>query len=723
MRLFFALLLNACLLAAEKRPITLDDFLQYHSPAAPEIVWSPDGSSFVYEDNGRLQHCQAAKGKCKVWVALDKLAATAKTPSTSPRFNWQNRRVASHQFQWFPNNLDLLASVKGDLFIVHHDGKFDQLTSTELEEEDPKLSPDGAQILYRHAQNLYLLDIASKQVRQLTSDGSATLLNGQLDWVYPEELEIHTASWWSPDSKEIAYLQFDIADEFVYPQAFLLPQRALSEPERYPQAGTPNARVRLGVVSRNGGATTWMKTGDSPDVLLARIAWLPDSSAVALEVLPRLQNSLDLLFANPADGSVKTIVHEDSKDWINVVDNLQFLKSRPEFLWLSERSGFRHVYRYSNAGELLAQLTSGDWQVTGMTAVDEPQHTVYYTSSEQSPLEQHLYRVGLDAAKGVDALQRVRLTTPGFDHEIQSNSDGSFFLDHLSSLSSPPEIVLRDAAGETRMQLKRNEPKQLDDVALLPAEIIQVPAPDGVILYARLIKPAGFEPGKKYPAIVDVYGGPGVQIVRNNWTGIDLDHFLASRGYVVWQLDNRGSSGRGHAFESPIFHNLGKQEVADQVLGLDYLIKMGFVDPDRIGITGWSYGGYMTIRTMLLAPDRFKAGVAGAPVTDWRNYDTIYTERYMGLPAQNLAAYDACSNVANAGRLASKLFIVHNLEDDNVLFQNTVQMANALEEADRPYFMQIYPQKTHGVTGVPRKALYQSLVEFFDGNLKQRGTL
>ena len=719
MRLFLTSLLCASLLAAEKRPVTLDDFLQYHSPAAPDIIWSPDGKSFVYEENGHLEHCKAENGKCKSWISLEKLAAAAKTPPASARFNWQNRRVASPQFQWFPNNLDLLVSIKGDLFVVHQDGRFDQVTSTEFEEEDPKLSPDGTEILYRRDQNLYVLDIAGRQVRQLTTDGSGTLLNGQLDWVYPEELEIHTASWWSPDSKQIAYLQFDIANEFVYPQAFLLPQRALSEPERYPQAGTPNGRVRLGVISREGGATAWMKAGGSPDVLLARVAWLPDSSAVALEVLPRLQNSLDLLFANPVDGSVKTVVHEDSRDWINVVDNLEFLKSRPEFLWLSERTGFRHLYRYSNSGELLAQLTSGDWQATGITAVDESRRVIYYTSGEQSPLEQNLYRAGLDSPQ----FRHERLTTPGFDHEIQSNSDGSFFLDHFSNLTTAPETILRDGSGNPRMQLKQTEPKQFDHLALLAAEIIQVPTPDGASLYAKLIKPAGFQPNTKYPAIVDVYGGPGVQIVRNNWSGIDLDQFLAARGYVVWQLDNRGSSGRGHAFESPIFHNLGKQEVADQVLGLDYLIKMGFVDPDRIGITGWSYGGYMTIHSMLCAPGRFKVGIAGAPVTDWRNYDTIYTERYMGLPAQNPDGYDASSNVVNAGRLQGKLFIVHNLEDDNVLFQNTVQIANALEEADRPYFLQIYPQKTHGVTGIPRKALYQSLVDFFDRNLKQRGTL
>ena len=714
MRSFLGLLLLAALAPAAKKPVTLDEFLAYHSAPEPNVIWAPDGASFVYEENGDVNRCHAATHKCKAWFAIHTLEIAAKTPAVAEQFGWQNRRVAVHSLQWYPNGEDLLASTNGDLFTVHPDGKFDQITATEIDEEDPSLSPDGSQILYRHNANLYVIDLATKQTRQLTTDGTITLLNGQLDWVYPEELEIDTAAWWSPDSKHIAYLQFDVSNEFIYPQAFLLPERAVSEPERYPQAGTPNARVRLGIVSPQGGATTWINAGNSPDVLLARVAWFPDSSAIALEVLPRLQNTLDLLACNPLDGSVKTLIHEESKDWINVVNSLRLLKTRPELLWLSERSGFRHIYRYSNSGELLGALTSGDWQVSAITAVNEQTQAVYYTSSESSPLESQLYRISLNGGG-----PRTLLTETGFDHIVQSNRDGTFFIDHFSSQTTPPETLLRNGLGDQVGKLNLNKSKKkTDDLDLRPPEILTVRTPDSTVLYARLIKPPGFQPATKYPAVIDVYGGPGVQIIRNAWTGLDLDQLLAAQGYVVWQLENRGASGRGHAFEAPIFHNLGKQEVADQVLGLDRLIDMGFVDRHRIGITGWSYGGYITIHSMLLAPERFKAGVAGAPVTDWHNYDTIYTERYMGLPAQNTAGYQDSSNVRNASRLAGKLLIVHNLEDDNVLFQNTVQMANAFEEADRPYFMQLYPQKTHGVTGVPRRALYRAMIDFFDRNLR-----
>ncbi len=712
MRLLPLFFLSCALVLGQKNPVTLADVLESHGHSAIDPVWSPDGSAFVYQEGGHVHLYRVSEQNDKEWLAMEKLDEAAVPPKQAAQFGWQNRRVTEHQLQWFPNNQDLLTSANGDLFVLHANGKFDQITRTETSEEDPKLSPDGKQILYRTNGNLYLVDLHSKEKRQLTTDGTPVLLNGQLDWVYPEELDISTASWWSPDSKQIAFLQFNVADEFIYPQTDLVAERAISEPERYPQSGTPNARVRLGVVSVEGGPVRWMQVGNSPDILLARVAWLSDSSAIAVETLPRIQNELNLLFCNPANGSVKTVIHETSKDWINLVDNLWFLKSRPEFLWTSERSGFRHIYRYSTGGELLGQLTSGDWEVSTISGIDEAKGRVYYTSGEMTPLESQLYSVTIEGGP------RTPITKSGFDHSISSNADGSYFLDNFSSSSRPPESAILTSSGKQIAVLKVADTSIQERIELLPQEVVQVKTPDGVTLYARLIKPRDFQVGNKYPAIVSVYGGPGVQVIRNRWTGVDMNQLYAARGYVVWQLDNRGSRGRGHAFESPVYHHLGEQEVADQRLGVKHLLEMGFVDPNRIGITGWSYGGYMTIHSMLFAPDIFKVGVAGAPVTDWHNYDTIYTERYMGTPEQNVPGYESSSNVANAVKLAGKLLILHNIEDDNVLFQNTVQMAKAFDEADRPYFMQLYPQKTHGVTGKPRKALYEAMLSFFDNNLK-----
>ncbi len=696
----------------QKKAVTLDDLFSHHRarPITPD--WAPDGKRFSYQEGGAIKLYDVATKSSREWFRPETLEKTAVAPVQPKVFGWQNRRVSSESYQWFPNSEDLLAEVKGDLFIVHPNGQSEQITKTDIDEDDPKLSPDGHQVLYRWKWNLYVIDLATKQTRQLTTDGTPTLMNGQLDWVYPEELDLGTASWWSPDSKQIAYFQFNVAGEFMYPQTDLIGERAVPEPERYPQAGTPNALVKLGVIPAQGGSTTWMDLGETSNTLLARVDWLPDGSQIAVQRFSRVQDKLDLLFCNPGTGAVRTVLHEQSKTWLNPADNLYLLKSRPEFLWTSEQSGFRHLYRYSDEGELLGQLTQGDWMVTSVAAIDEAHQKVYYTSTEASPLERQLYSVSFSGG------ERTRITQGAGMHFAHANLDGSYFVDTYSSMTHPPETVLHDGAGQQLAVLQAADMSDANRYDLLPEQVIPLKTPEGVTLYARLIKPAGFRSGMKYPAIDYVYGGPGAQTIVDAWAGVSWEQVLAHRGYVVWEMDNRGSANRGHAFEAPIYREFGKVEVADQRFGIEQLIKMGFVDPARIGITGWSYGGYMTIHSLLLAPDVFKVGVAGAPVTDWHNYDTIYTERYMGLPDQNTKGYDASSNVKNAAKLQGKLLIVHNIEDDNVLFQNTMQMANALEDANKQFFMQIYPQKSHGVSGPLRKPLYEEMTDFFDAHLK-----
>ncbi len=706
-----------------KKPVTINELVNEHPHHGINPIWAPDGRIFIHVEGDSIHLYNASTRKDRVWFDSAALTKLARQPAHPEAFAWTNRRVAADSYQWFPNSKDLLASVDGDLFEILADGKHKQITATETVEEDPKLSPDGKQILYRTNSNLYVIDLHTDKVQQLTHDGTPTLLNGELDWVYPEELDLSTAAWWSPDSKQIAYMQFDVSHEMMYPHADLLKERALSEPERFPQAGTPNALVKLGVVSAEGGETRWMNAGETANTLLARVVWLPDSSTIAVERLTRVQDQLDLLFCDVSSGNAHTVLHEQSKTWINVsaapagvsgaVDyNLYFFKSKPEFLWTSERSGFRHIYRYSDTGEMLGQITSGDWEVRTVDAINEPKQRIYYTSSEASPLETQFYSVGFSGG------QRTQLTETNFDHAIRANGDGSYFVDTYSSLTHPPAVELVGTGTMHRTQLRAPDKKLAREYDIQPTEIVKFKAPDGTVLYAKLIKPSHFKAGTKYPVIVSVYGGPQAQSVRNAWGGLNLDQLYANNGYVVWQLDNRGSYGRGHAFESYVYHRLGTQEVADQRLGVEHLIKMGFVDPQRIGITGWSYGGFMTIHSLLWAPDIFKVGVAGAPVTDWHNYDTIYTERYMGLPQDNPKDYANTSNVENAAKLQGKLLILHNFEDDNVLFQNTMQMVNGLERADKQYFLQLYPLHTHGVTGELRKPLYQAMLSFFDNNLK-----
>jgi dipeptidyl-peptidase 4 len=700
-------------LMAAKKPVTIADMMSQQRSFAPSPLWRPDGSAFAYREHGKVFLYDAATAQAKEWFDLTALEQATKKPITAPQpYNWQNRRVSETSMQWFPNGKDVLVSAGGDLFIVHPDGKNDKITPAGSENEDPKISPDGSSILYRHDFNLYVLKISDRKVKQLTSDGTPTLMNGKLDWVYPEELDLGTASWWSPDSKFVAYFQFNVSKEFMYPQADLLGERAVAEPERYPQAGTANAQVKLGAVSATGGRTTWMALGDTDYSLLARVNWLPDSDTLAVQRLTRVQDQLELLFVNRTTGAARGVIAEKSKTWINVSDDTHFFRNKSEFLWSSEATGFRHLYLYSYNGTLIRQVTSGDWEVRRVVAVDETKREVYFTSSQESPLEDHLYSVSLDGG------QPQRLTKEPGTHSINGNEQGSFYMDTWSNVTNPPQTTLHDATGKQIAVFRAADRKVADEYAMQPTEFVKVTAPDGTLLYAKLIKPAGFEPSKKYPVVVFIYGGPHAQSVRDGWSGITWEQVLAHQGYVIWQLDNRGSSGRGHQFEEPLYRELGRVELSDQRVGVNKLISMGFVDPKRIGIFGWSYGGFMTLYSLLHAPDVFKAGIAGAPVTDFHNYDTIYTERYLGLPGENKAGYDKSSNVLAADKLQGKLLIIHNFEDDNVLFQNSLQMTNALQKADKQFDFMLFPQKSHGVGGPVRKTMYEGMTDFFNKNLK-----
>ncbi len=676
------------------------------------VEWSPDGKRFGYFKGKRLMLYDVAGKSEKELLALEPLEKAAAPVPSSERFDFQNRRVSENRFQWSPSGKELLLSAGGDLFFYHLDsGKWDQLTATAETEHDPKLSPDGKQVAFRRGHDLYTLDIASRKVKRLTEDGSATLLNGELDWVYPEELDLGTAFWWSPDSKHLAYMQFDVGREMIYPQVSLLGTRAVAEPERYPQAGTPNAEVHVGVISPTGGSTRWIDLGETRGFLIARLYWSPDSSKLAIERFNRLQNKLDLMLADAGSGTAASILHESDPAWINLNDLFHFVAGG-QFIWGSERDGFQHLYLYGPDGKLRNRITAGNWEVNQIAGIDEARQTVYYMSTEASPLERQLYSIKFS---GQD---KKRVTPAAGTHSVSMSPSNDYFMDTFSSLTQPPRKTLHKIDGAEWAVFREADHKLTDEYEILPTEIVNVKAADGTLLYARLIKPANFKAGEKYPAIVMVYGGPGVQSIHDAWSGATWDQALAQRGFVIWQVDNRGSMGRGHAFETPINRRMGKVELADQLDGIRYLVGQGFVDPNRIGINGWSYGGYMTINALLNAPDVFRAGVAGAPVTNWQNYDTIYTERYLGLPSENPDGYKVSSLVDYADKLKAKLLMIHNIEDDNVLFQNTLQMSDALERAGKLFDMVIYPGKSHGVEGPLRKHLLEKTTDFFEKNLK-----
>ncbi len=705
----------ALTLAAQKKPITLDT-LKQRAPMDPPLgtIWAPNGYQFAYAKSGSLflYDCRTKESR-QIFAKLSDLTALAvKDAHPETAFAWQNRRVSEQRYQWAPDSSALMIAEGGDLFwVTAATGVARQLTKTESAEADPKLSPDGKRVAYRIAHDLYVQDIASGKVTRLTRDGSETLLNAKLDWVYPEELDLNTAYWWSPDSARIAYLQFDISKEMIYPQADLLKTPAVPEPERYPQAGTPNADVRLGVVDLENSKTRWMDFGETRDFLIARVAWM-NPMEVSVQRMSRVQDKLEFVAANWETRQVRKVFGETDPYWININSMTHIDAPRKQMVWASERSGSRHLYLIGFDGKEVGQITKGDWEVSDLAGVNWDKQLVYYTSTEDSPLERHLYMASFDGKT------KKRLTTEPGTHTISMSPTADFYTDVYSAIASPPRQTLHNADGAMLVQLKASDRKPLDDFDVLPTEFLTLKSKDGTTLHARLIKPKNFDPAKKYPAVVMVYGGPHAQTIRNAWTSPNsMDQVLAHKGYVIWQVDNRGSAGRGHLFESKLYRKLGEIEVQDQKAGVEHLVSMGFVDANRVGMSGWSYGGYMTLNTMLSEPKLIKAGISGAPVTNWLLYDTIYTERYLGTPQENEKGYRESSPVNKAKNLEGKLLLVHNIGDDNVLFQNSLQMIDALERADKHFDLLIYPQKSHGVTGPARFHLNEAMVQFFERNL------
>ncbi len=708
----FYLAFFALSFAFAQKPVTLDAVTSNRTrDTGGSITWTPNGKAFAYTEGKGLMLYDAATGKKSELANLEAIEELAVQAKGKQPFDWENRRVREDQLQWASDGRRFLYSYEGDIFLW--DQGWQQLTATPAQERDARLSPDGKSVAFRRDNDLFVITIDNKQEKKITSGGSDLLRNGRLDWVYPEELNLTRAFWWSPDSANIAYLQFDVSKQMIHPHVdFVSANRAVYEPERYPKAGSPNASVKLGVVSASGGETRWMSVAGSTDTLLARIDWTPDSKQLFVQKLPRVQNRLELVAVNLADGSAKTILEEKDWAWINVNSMLRFLPKSNQFLWASERSGFRHLYLYSAKGELQKQLTSGEWEVSDLAAVDESGRAVYFTSTAVSPLERHLYKISLDGG------EPKRMTPSAGTHTISMSPTASFYMDTHSSFTEPSRRTLHESGGKKLAVYREQDRKVLTEYQLLPAEIVPVKSEFGDTMYARLIKPINFDASKKYPAIVMIYGGPGAQTIRDSFTGLSWEQALAHKGFVIWQMDNHGSAGRGHKWESRVFRRLGEQELSDQRVGLDHLVSMGFVDSKRVGMYGWSYGGFMTLYTLLNAPKLIKAGIAGAPVTDWRHYDTIYTERYMDTPQQNPAGYKYSSPVQQAPNLEGNLLIVHNIQDDNVLFQNSMQMIDALQQANKPFETMLYPQKAHGVSGPARKHMLQMMTSFFERNLK-----
>jgi dipeptidyl-peptidase-4 len=604
-----------------------------------------------------------------------------------------------------------------------------------------KLSPDGRHAAFVRDRNLFLVDLREMTETALTVDGSAEgIINGTSDWVYEEEFGLRDGWSWSPDGRYIAYYQFDESKTREFAMADLRETYPRVETFRYPKAGEANSEVRVGVVEVRSGKTlffdtrTWYDGGDDYEYL-PQMGWTPPIGGTSLVWIFRMnrnQSRLDLLYADPADGLVRTALSESEATWVESKSGkLRFLPDGEHFLWLSESEGFRHIYLHRNGGIRVGAVTQGNWEVTEIEGVDVEAGLVFFTGTLGGPLERHLYAIDYRQAlarPGPPSLPRPITRVPG-THDVDLSPDAQYFIDTFSDARTPPVVSLYRIDGEPVRVLEENR-ELIDRLAHygLPApEFTTLPGADGTPLHTYLIKPSGFDPDATYPLLMYVYGGPGSQTVADSWGGSRyLWHaYLATElNLIVASVDNRGTGGRGKGFKSQVYQQLGALEVADQTAAARSLGALPFVDEHRIGIWGWSYGGYMTLMALLTGSGEpvFQYGMAVAPVTDWRLYDTIYTERYMSTPANNPDGYALSAPVGYASRLddRQRLLIVHGDFDDNVHYQHSVHLVDALQAANKPFSLMMYPGRNHGIFGgTSRLHLHRTMTDFLRETLQR----
>ncbi|MFQ6046768.1 MAG: S9 family peptidase [Gemmatimonadales bacterium] len=578
-----------------------------------------------------------------------------------------------------------------------------------------KFSPDGRYVGFVRENNIYVTDLATWEERQLTFDGDENVINGTSDWVYEEELGLRDAFRFSPDGERVAFWRFDqtvIRPFYLLNELSLYPELV---PVRYPKAGEQNSDVGIGVVEVESGETIWVDLGGEKDIYVADMDFAGSPDEIWLTRLNRHQNRIDLMLADAATGTSRVVFSDRDSAWVDA-EEPTWLDGGRHFLWMSEREGYAQLYLYQRDGTLVHKVTEEPWDVLGVFGVDDDEDVVYFTGAGEGPLVRPIYRIGLNG-RGLR-----RISGPGGSHSASFNPTFTMFVDTYSSAGEPPVQTLRNADGREIRVLAANEElrEKVTALGLVPPEFMTVPAGGGLELNAYIIKPRDFDPARRYPLLVYVYGGPGSQTVRDSWgSSRYLWHqMLAQEGYLVASVDNRGTGARGREFKKMTYRRLGQLESDDQIAAARYFASLPYVDGDRIGIWGWSYGGYVTLMSLFRGDGVFKAGVSVAPVTDWRLYDTIYTERYMLTPEENPEGYEKGAPLAYVDRLRGNLLVVHGSGDDNVHAQNTTRLVHALEEAGKQFDMRIYPNKTHSIAGrTTRMNLYGYLTEWLRKNL------
>jgi dipeptidyl-peptidase-4 len=697
-----------------------------HPPES--IVWSPDGKKVSWIDaEGNLVALQAPDTKPKTLLPYSKLA-TLLNASLPERDRDRRGRYGIPDYIWAPDSDHVLFDTNGQLWLFSlRNGTGVQIANSGmLAGDDPKFSPNGEFVSYIHDHNIYLQrpDGSAPPLALTTGGQGDAILNGEMDWVYPEELDVRSNYFWSPDSREIAYLQMNEANVPEYPIVDFIPVHVTVDEQRYPQAGDPNPVVRVGVVSAGGGSTRWLHIpSDEGNDYIPRFGWV-NPHVVWVETLSRDHQHEGLWFADVRTGDVRRVLEQSEPKYFNMTYDVRFVGDH-QFLLLSWRDGHTHIYRYTfnpnspltDLAQLADQVESGDYEVSSIAAVDPGLQTIWYLSNQGDPRQQQVWSVQFDGGGKHQVSQGS-----GF-HEAVFAEQGDSFVDTYSRLLTPPTVSLcaegATAAGSLGFSCTPFwHSKALEQKTLLAPVQLELTASDKTTkLYGTILLPPGKRDPHSVPLIVNPYGGPGASTVHDEWGGRRLffDELLAEHGFAVLHVDNRGMAGRGRDFEQVCYHNFGPPQFADQMASIDQVLRdYPELDPHRLGWWGWSWGGSFTLFA-LSHSDSFLAGVAGAPVTDWRNYDSIYTERYMGLPSADSQNYHDDSDVTSAGDLRGHILILHGTGDNNVHTSNDVQYIQKLIEAGIPYDYNIFPRKMHGVSGPDDQVeLYSRIVAHFE---------
>jgi dipeptidyl-peptidase-4 len=733
-----ALLIGAAMLSTALHAETLTIERIFSSPSldgnAPRsLKVSPDGERVSFlkgkqSDYERLDlwEYHIDSGETRMLFDSNDLQSGEEVLSDEEKARRERMRLSGSgivSYQWSDDGKALLFPLGGDVF-YHKLGEkgAKQLLDTDAFETDIKLSPKGNYISFIRDQNLYVKHIASGKEMAITKDGGGNIKFGMAEFVAQEEMGRMTGYWWSPDETHIAFTKVDESPVDVITRTEIYADDIKLLEQKYPKAGTPNVLVELAIQRIDNGERTWVDLGEETDIYFARGKWMPDSETFTYQWQTRNQQVLELRAFSMRDNTQRVLLTESSNTWVNLHNDLYFLKDKGQFIWASERDGFKHLYLFDNSGKMVKQLTQGNWVVDSVEAIDVANNRLFFSGRKDTPLESHVYTVSLSGG------EIARVTELGAYHSAAFSKDASIFIDRFSTINSPAQVSLNDASGKRITWLEENKVSKGHPLfaymdSWTAPEFGDITTKDGATLKYRIYTPesAKQNPSQKHPVIVYLYGGPHAQVVTNSWAGnrgLLFQHWV-DQGYVVFTLDNRGSNYRGKAFEDPIYKKMGFIEVDDQIAGVEFLRTLPFVDADNVGVHGHSYGGYMTLMTMFKAGDYFAAGVSGAPVTDWRLYDTHYTERYMGNPQTDDDAYTASSVFPYAKDLKGDLLIYHGMADDNVLFTHSTMLYKHLQDLAIPFETMDYPGKKHSIRGKQTGIhLYKTVTNFFNRNLK-----